>query len=292
MARTGMEAWIMSIGTPHATVSWKLAVLLLGALIARPSSAAALPSAPAGSRVSAITRPSADVMLSFVQPGRIAKLPFKEGDLVKTGQMLVQQDDAAEQVMLAQLKAQAEDRTQIRASEASLAQKKVDLQKLEKAAASKAATALEVEHARLDVTIAGLSLELVTFEHEQAGRKYQEQQVRVEHTQLASPIDGRVEEIKVEVGESVNTTTEAIRVVQIDPLWIDAPVPLVQAMGLQAGKPAQVRFGSSEGPAGVVQGQIIFVAAVADAASGTRRVRVEVQNKTGRPAGEQVQVEF
>jgi multidrug efflux pump subunit AcrA (membrane-fusion protein) len=75
-------------------------------------------------------------------------------------------------------------------------------------------------------------------------------------------------------------------------LWIDAPVPLVQAMGLQAGKPAQVRFGSSEGPAGVVQGQIIFVAAVADAASGTRRVRVEVQNKTGRPAGEQVQVEF
>ena len=131
---------------------------------------------------------------------------FKEGDAVKTGQALVQQDDAAEQVLLAQLKAQSEDMTQIRASEASLAQKKVDLQKLEKAAASNAATALEVEHAKLDVTIAQLSLELARFEHEQAGRKYQEQKVRVENMLLKSPIDGYIEKIEVEVGESVNTT--------------------------------------------------------------------------------------
>ena len=96
--------------------------------------------------------------------------------------------------------------TQIRASEASLAQKKVDLQKLEKAAASNAATALEVEHARLDVTIAELSLELARFEHEQAGRKYQEQKIRVQNMQIKSPIDGSIEKIDVEVGESVNTT--------------------------------------------------------------------------------------
>jgi RND family efflux transporter MFP subunit len=248
--------------------------------------------AGSSSGVRAISRPSADITLSFVQPGRIARVPVKEGDVVKAGQILVHQDDVAEQVLLAQFKAQAEDRTQIRASEASLAQKRVDLQKLEKAAASKAATALEVEHARLDVTIAELSLELATFEHEQAGRKYQEQKVRVEHMQLASPIDGRVEDIKVEVGESINTTTEAIRVVQIDPLWIDAPVPLALAIDLQAGRPAQVQFGPPERPASTTQGRIIFVAAVADAASGTRRVRIEVPNKAGRPAGEHVLVEF
>ncbi len=255
-------------------------------------SLAELSPAETNAGVRAISRPSADITLSFVQPGRIGKVPVKEGDLVKAEQVLVQQDDAAEQVLLAQLQAQAEDRTQIRASEASLEQKKVDLQKLEKAAAGKAATALEVEHARLDVTIAQLSLELALFEHEQAGRKYQEQKVRVEHMQLASPIEGRVEDVKVEVGESINVVTEAIRVVQTDPLWIDAPVPLDQALGLQAGKPATVHFGPADRPTSSEQGRIIFVAAVADAASGTLRVRVEVPNKAGRPAGEHVLVVF
>ncbi len=250
--------------------------------------------------IRAITRPSVDTTLSFVQPGRIAAVHFKEGDLVKTGQVLVQQDDAAEQILLAQLKAQSEDTTQIRASEASLAQKKVDLQKLEKAAANNAATALEVEHAKLDVTIAQLSLELARFEHEQAGRKYHEQAVRVQNMQIKSPIDGSIEKIDVEVGESVNTTIQAIQVVQTDPLWIDAPVPLAQAIDLKAGKTAQVTFGLSDKPTKleptsgslVIPGRIIFVGAVADAASGTLRVRIEVPNKARRPAGEHVLVTF
>ncbi len=256
--------------------------------------------ASVSSGIRAITRPSADIGMSFVQPARIAAVYFKEGDLVKAGQVLVQQDDAAEQVLLAQLKAQSEDTTQIRASEASLAQKKVDLQKLEKAAASNAATALEVEHAKLDVTIAGLSLDLAKFEHGQAGRKYQEQKVRVENMRLKSPIDGSIEKIDVEVGESVNTTTQAIQVVQTDPLWIDAPVPLAQAIDLKAGRTAQVAFGLSDkqtkaeqtSASVVTQGRIIFVAAVADAASGTLRVRIEVPNKAKRPAGEHVVVMF
>jgi len=254
-----------------------------------------------GSGIRAITRPSADVTQSFVQPGRIAAVYFKEGDAVKTGQILVQQDDAAEQVLLAQLKAQSDDTTQIRASEASWAQKKVDLAKLEKAAASNAATVLEVEHAKLDVTIAQLSLELAKFEHEQAGRKYQEQKIRVENMRIKSPIDGSIEKIDVEVGESVNTTTtEVIHVVQIDPLWIDAPVPLAQAMDLKTGGTARVAFGASDKPMKieqtaaslVAQGRIIFVAAVADAASGTLRIRIEVPNKARRPAGEHVLVSF
>ncbi len=179
-----------------------------------------------------------------MQPGRIAAVYFKEGDAVKTDQLLIQQDDAADQVQLAQLKAQSEDTTQIRASEASLAQKKVDLQKIEKANASNAATALEVEHAKLDVTIAQLSLELAQFEHAQAGRKYQELKIRIQNMQLKSPIEGSVEKIDVEVGESVNSTTaEAIRVVQIDPLWIDTPVPLTQALTLKVGSdsPGELR---------------------------------------------------
>lgn len=242
--------------------------------------------------IRAVTRPSADVTLSFVQPGRIALAPFKEGDEVKADQVLIRQDDIAEQILLDQLKAQAEDTTKIRAAAASLAQKQVDLAKLEKAAAGNAATALEVEHAKLEVTIADLSHELARFEHEQAIRKYQEQEVRLKNMLIQSPIDGRIEKIDVEVGESVNALTDVIRVVRTDPLWVDAPVPLPEAIRLKPGLTARIQIAGAGPGDEALEGRVIFVSSVADAASGTLRVRIEVPNTGGRPAGEHVLVSF
>jgi RND family efflux transporter MFP subunit len=240
--------------------------------------------------IRAITRPSADIVLSFVQPGRVVKVHFKEGDFVKADQILVQQEDAVEQAQLLELKAESEDTTKIRAGEASLAQRKVDLQRLEMAAERKAATPLEVEHARLDVKIAELSLELAKFERDQAGRKCEEQKARIASMKLRSPIEGQVEKVDVEAGESVNALAQNVQVVQIDPLWIDVPVPVADATGLHREGAAAVEF---PGPAKTsAAGRIIFVGTVADAASGTLRVRVEVPNKARRPAGEHVMVSF
>lgn len=242
------------------------------------------------SAVRAITAPSSDITLSYVLPGRIAKVHFTEGQWVKAGQVLIQQDDSVEQIQLAQLKAAKDDTTQIQASEASLAQKKVDLQKIQKAAAQNAVTELEVEHARLSVKMAELSLQLATFEHEQAKRKYDELREQVEKMRLSSPIDGRIEKIHVEAGESINALTDVVRVVKIDPLWIDVPVPLDKASDLGTSKKARVVFPNPNSAS--MEGSIIFISAVADAASGTLRVRIEVPNKSNRPAGEHVEIIF
>ncbi len=49
---------------------------------------------------------------------------------------------------------------------------------------------------------------------------------------------------------------------------------------------------SDIGPFNVVDATIVFIGAVADAASGTLRVRVELANKDNRPSGEHVRVSF
>jgi len=260
--------------------SWIICVVMLTTLKAASSDV----------QIRAITNPSADIMLSFVQPGCIAKVYFKEGDSVKAAQVLVQQDDAVEQIQLAQLEAASEDTTQIQASEASLAQKRVDLKKLEKAAAQNAATELEVEHAKLNVKMAELSLQLAEFEHEQAKRKYNEVKVQIEKMSLKSPIDGRIENIHVETGESINALADVVRVVRIAPLWIDVHVPLVKATALSYGKTARVSFPNPNSVS--IEGRIIYIAAVADAASSTLRVRIEIPNKSNRPAGEHVEIIF
>ncbi len=265
----------------------KSAIILLGLMCGLVHSASE-PSVMGRGSVRAITKPSADVTLSFIQPGRIESLHFKEGGTVKNGQEVACLDDKAEQAQLAQIEAQSKDMTQIMASEASLAQKKVDLKKLEKAALNKAATELEVEHARLDVTIANLSLAMATFEHEQAIRKFEESKIRVDNMRIKSPITGFVEDVHVEAGESVNALQEVVRIVQTNPLWIDASMPVADIGQLKSGDPVTVTF-SLPNP-GAVQGRVIHIGAVADAASATRKVRIELPNQKKRPAGEHVHV--
>jgi RND family efflux transporter MFP subunit len=248
--------------------------------------AATAPSADNSIRT--FTKPSADVTLSFVQPGRSLEILFKEGAVVKAGQVVVRLDDSLERAQMAQIQAQSDDTTQIRASEASWQQKKVDLERLEKAAGRKAATELEVEHARLEAKIAELSLQLAQFEHKQAGLKLEEAKIRVDVMQIKSPIDGRVEELFRKAGESVNALDKVIRLVQIDPLWIEASLPTVTAASLKSGSTVTVEFPAPQPMTS--KGRITFIAAVGDSASQTIKARIEVPNPSGRPAGEQVRV--
>ena len=238
--------------------------------------------------IAAVTSPSADVTLSFVQPGRIAGVLIKEGQNVKAGQLLVQQDDAAEQALLLQLKAKSEDTTQIEAADASLAQKKVDLKRLEWAASRGAATDLEVEHARLDVKIAELSLKVAQVERKQNELKYNESKIRVDNMSLKSPITGTIDRVDVEVGESVNGLADVVRAVKTDPLWITLHVPLAKGRSLEVGQSVNVKFPYSNKKSS--EGRVIYVSTVADAGSSTLRARVEVSNKSNRPAGEHVRV--
>ena len=132
--------------------------------------AATFQSTSAQNGIEAITSPSADVTLSFVQPGRIVQIVPKEGSTVTVGQVLVRQDDAYEQVRLEMLKARSENTSQLKASRATLDQTRLDLEKLEWALDRGASTAQEVAHASLDVKIAELGLEIAEFEQQQSKR--------------------------------------------------------------------------------------------------------------------------
>ena len=199
--------------------------------------------------ITAITIPSADITLSFLQPGRIDGVPVKEGDKVKADGLVMQQYNAAEAGFLAQ--------------------KRVDLKRLELAKQRGATTDLEVEHAQLEVKIA---------------------EIRVDNMRLLSPIDGFVEKIDIEVCESVQALADAIRIVKIDPLWIDVHVPQDKAYTIKVGDTAIVKFPKPREESS--SGKVIFVSRAADAASSTLRARIEVPNRSNRPAGECAHIVF
>lgn len=237
----------------------------------------------------AITKPSVDRYLSFVNPGRIAKVHVKEGQQVKAGQVLAQQDDTAERLELKALEAQAEDETRIKAADANLKQKRVDYAMMQQAKSKGVATDLEVQHAELDVTIQVLTLDLAKFEAKMARMKLDQAKAAVDRLEMKAPADGTIERIALNEGESTEQASKILRLVNIDPLWVDVAVDCKSCSRLEKGDPAGVFFPGTTTPA---QGKIIHVASVADAASETVTVRVELPNPTGRRAGEHVKVEF
>ncbi len=241
--------------------------------------------------VQAISTPSADITLSFVVPGRIAAVSVKQGDVVTKGQVLAHLDDQPERIQAQQYKVQAGDKTKILSAEAELAQKKLDLKKVEMAKAKGAASDWEIEHLILSVRVAELSLKAAILEQEQYQQRYAQALSQLERMRLVSPIAGRVEKVTVETGEAVNSLGPLIQVVKIDPLWMDVPVPLAQAKKMALGQNVRVLFPGAEAGESSI-GRIIHIAAVADAASDTLGIRIEVANPDKRPAGERVTVAF
>jgi len=246
------------------------------------------PSSASSEEIEAITRPSADIELSFVQPGKIHEIKVNEGAMVKSGDLLIRQDDTIEMIQYRILTAMAKNTTRIEIAKAKLEQKQKDYEKMTSAQKKGAVTAWEAEHARLDLEKALLDLQLAKFQHEQDILKQEQIKAVLDNLHLKSPANGIIEEITVDKGESVRALSAVIRMVTINPLLIDVAVPVSDAKSLTSDQQVIIRYADGT----VAEGYVENVSSVADAAAATLRVRVKATNPTNRPAGERVSVNF
>jgi RND family efflux transporter MFP subunit len=236
--------------------------------------------------VDGITKPYADLELSFVQPGTISAIFVAEGDQVLSGDKLLKQNDEIELIQKKILTARTENRVPSDLAETELEQKRKDFSQIRDAEEKGAVTQWEVDHAALAVDTALLTLKIREFERRQDGLQLERLQKSIENLTLSSPMDGRVEEIRVAVGETVQALAPVIRIIDIDPLMIELATPMEQAKKLSSGQQVLVRFPDSEEREGV----IINISGIADAAATTLEVTIEIPNPDARPAGERVTV--
>jgi RND family efflux transporter MFP subunit len=239
----------------------------------------------------AVTIPSKDRTISFIHPGLVAEVLVKDGQAVKKDQLLARLEDSAEQVQLEQLKATAEDDTEIKARQTQLDLAQVELDLKKEAQKKGVAPELEVQRADVQVKIADAQLQIAKFNQKMNKLRYQQEQKNVDRMRLTSPIDGIVETIAVDEGEAVDTQMRPVmRIICIDPMWIEVKVPRGLAMDLRKEQQAKVTF--SPGETRAAAGKVIHIGADADSASDTVLVRVEVPNPTARKTGETVKVSF
>jgi RND family efflux transporter MFP subunit len=266
-------------------VGYCLAALLAAAAIAVPLLGAGV--APAKFKgYQAISKPSKDVTVSFVRPGRVVEVRAAKGDEVKANQLIARQDDDEEQAALVIDKLKSEDETKWHIQETNRDSKTVAYEKLSK---SGGAGPLEIAEAKLNLDVAQAEITLAKLEHDTDILKYKQSVIAVEKLKVFAPISGVVAEEFLKAGESADGgNMKLVRIVQLDPLWVEVPVPFLQARKLKKDDPAIVTFSDAKDHAG----KVAVVSPIGDSASETLLVRVEVPNPEKIPSGENVFVNF
>ena len=239
--------------------------------------------------IKAITSPSVDLTLSFTKAGKLAKLLVRQGQKVRAGELLAQLEDSVERKQADLLKAKADDTTAIRAAEIKQRRARDVLAKVRQAYDSNAAAVRELEDAQIDSDMCDLDVASARLEHQQDVGKYDQAVLELQRMRLTAPADGEVERVKARAGESVDALQPVLTLVSTTPLWIDTPVPLAIGRHLSEGCRALVTLPDSKAPA---VGKVIHVSRVADPASETLEVRIELPNPAARVAGEHVTVTF
>jgi len=242
-------------------------------------------------QVDAMTKARHDLSLGFTVSGKVGQIAVKPGDRVNKGHLLIELEDKEGKSLVRLYEIRASSDLAARSAEAALRLAQVEYKLINQAYKNDAAMWIEVERNQIRVEQSELELKLALQQGEEATLQLNQARSRHEQYLLRAPINGIVEIITVEEGELVETLNPVLQLVVIDPLWIDAAVPTDQTLDLKIGDAAQVRI-NLLGHNKPIMGKIIHMAEVADAASNTRLVRVEVPNPKLLPAGAQVTLDF
>jgi RND family efflux transporter MFP subunit len=235
-----------------------------------------------------ISKPSAEAAMGFTSPGRVVAVNVLVGGKVKAGDTIAELDGRVLDARIKQVSLESQSSVEVDAAQAELAQRKQELQKITQVHERGAATDLELERAALEVAIGGFRVAASEEKRTMATYRLEEMRAERDLLYLRSPIDGIIEKLLVETGEAPQNMEPVVLVVNCDPLWIEAPVPLAIVAGMKVGDEIQIAYPDKS--AG--NGKVAVISQVADSASETVLIRIDVPNPEWRRAGERIKITF
>lgn len=248
---------------------WQSCALIAAlAFVAKPSLAEEL---------EAFTEPYKRVAIPAPEIGVIAEILVEEGDEISQKQVLARLDDSILQASLRVAHAAKDALGAKRSAETELAMREKQLESYRELHERGNATQREFDRAESEYHQSASRLQSVREDLEVRRLEYEHVKAQLKQRTLESPIDGFVTAIDKEVGEFVSPTDPVVmHVVHLATLKSVFSVPLDAARDLRAGSSLLLKVGY-DGMS--CEGVIESVSPVADAESGTVRVKVKIPNR-------------
>jgi RND family efflux transporter MFP subunit len=221
--------------------------------------------------------------------GVIESIHVERGDTVRQGQLLAQLRSGVERASVGAAEARASADADVQAAAANYDFQRQKLARTEELMQKKFVSAQALDQVRAEASVAEQRL---VQAREQ--KRVAKQELETAHAQLGlrsirAPFSGIVADRYVNVGERVEAKP-MFRVARIDPLRVEIIAPAALYGSIAKGMPAQIL---PELPnAARVDGKVVLVDKMIDAASNTFRVRAELPNAGGAvPSGSRCKAE-
>ena len=220
--------------------------------------------------------PSLTVKLGSPVTSVLSEVLVDRGDLVKKGQIIAKVESTVEQAAVATNEARAASTAEIASKQATLDQKsgvykrKLDLQ------THNVTSAQDVETAQAEYNVSKQELEMARLNRQMAELEAKRLRAMLEQRTIRSPIDGIVVQRSLGPGEYIRQDANVVTVASIDPLSVEAYLPVRYFGSIKVGDVAKVYPDDPVG--GDYKATVSIVDQVFDAASGTFGVRLNLPN--------------
>ena len=224
--------------------------------------------------IKAFTEPYRSIEIAASETGTLAHLAVEEGDEIQAGSILANLNEEVLAASLAVAKKSTESEGAINSATAELNMQQERLDKLQGLFQRRHASQTELNRAQSQYDIAAAKLESVQDDIQIKLLELQRIEAQLEQRRLRTPIDGIVTEIFKDEGEFVSPADpKVITVVQLNPLRVTFSVPQSEIYRLKGETTVAILLDGEEHT-----GTIEFISPTADAQSGTRRVKIKIDN--------------
>lgn len=240
--------------------------------------------APGSDTYACVSRPSDLRELGFAVRGRVGELRVKPGDKVAPGTVLMRLDDSVQRQVVAMYELEANDLSKIKQAETALKFREEDLKITHDSASRGGAGPNDIRESQFRRDSAEIDLAQAQQQRAVNQQMLKREQATLEQMSMTAPFEGTVLEIKKRPGEIVEENSQALTLVNIDPLWLDVNVPTREAVKITLGQAASVRWEDLD-EAEPMTGKVVFISPYGHGGARQIQVRVEVPNPRGIPTG-------